>query len=238
MAAGSQGLAACLPGRGDRLRARVAGERLMALAAGLGGSPVGLLTQGEAVEAFRHYPAGDVYDLSSHAQFYYHCHRDGEFGHIHLFQRPRGMARGLMPAVATDDSDAPCHLIAVGFGAEGEVTDLFTTNRWVTGEAWYRAEAVKVMVAGLRLASSGPLAPVAAWLAALVEFYQPLIQVLIDERDQRVEAWRLTHPGRDELNDERLEITSSRAIDPAADLAGLAAYAAGAKDCGGDPPGA
>jgi len=221
VAADACGLAACISGRGDWLRAKAAGERLAGLAAGLGGDPVSLLSRGGGVEAFRHYPAGDVYDLSSHAQFYYHCHRDGEFGHIHLFQRPRGMARGLVPAVATADADAPCHLIAVGFGERGEVVELFTTNRWVTGEAWYRAEAVKAMVAGLRLAPAGPLAPVAEWLAALVAFYRPLIEVLIDERDLAVEAWRQAHPGCDELNDGRLEITSSRAIDPAADLAEL-----------------
>ncbi|ARJ67280.1 hypothetical protein WV31_17205 [Magnetospirillum sp. ME-1] len=214
-------LAACLGGPDDRLRARAAGERLAALAAGMGGDPVSLLTRGQDAEAFRHYPAGDVYDLSSHAQFYYHSHRDGEFGHIHLFQRPRGMPRGLAPAVATVDPDAPCHLIAVGFGAGGEATELFTTNRWVTGEAWYGADAVKAMVAGLRLAPAGPWAPVARWLAALVEFYRPLIGLLVDERDRTVAAWGRAHPGRDELNDERLEITSARSIDLAADLAGL-----------------
>ncbi|EME72053.1 hypothetical protein H261_00700 [Paramagnetospirillum caucaseum] len=221
MVAGTPGLVACISGRGELLRARAAGERLALLAAGLDGDPVSLLTRGQDLEAFRHYPAGDAYDLASHAQFYYHSHRDGEFGHIHLFQRPRGMSRGLRPAVAAGEADAPCHLIAVGFGVRGEAVELFTTNRWVTGEAWYRAEAVKAMVAGLRLAPSGPMAPVAEWLAALVAFYRPLIEVLVDERDRAVEAWRQAHPGRDELNDERLEITSSRVIDPAADLAGL-----------------
>lgn len=219
--AGGSGLAACITGRADRLRAKAAGERLAALAAGLRADPVSLMTQGQDGAAFRHYPTGDVYDLSSHAQFYYHSHRDGEFGHIHLFQRPRGMPRGLAPAVATAEPDAPCHLIAVGFGARGEATELFTTNRWVTGEAWYGAEAVKAMVAGLRLAPAGPWSPVARWLAALVDFYRPLIDVLVDERDQTVAAWGVAHPGRDELNDERLEITSARAIDPAADLAEL-----------------
>lgn len=214
-------LAACISSRSELLRIRAAGERLQTLTRRLGGDPTSLLTRGGGVEAFRHYPTGDVYDLSSHAQFYYHSHRDGEFGHIHLFQRPRGMPRGLAPAAATGDADAPCHLIAVGFGAWGEAVELFTTNRWVTGEAWYRAGAVKTMVDELRLAPSGPWAGIAGWLAALVAFYAPLIRVLVDERDRTVEDWRRTHPGRDELDDERLEITSSRAIDPAADLAGL-----------------
>ncbi len=197
---------------------RAAGESLAALTARLGADPVTLLSRGRNVEAFRHYPPGDVYDLSSHAQFDYHSHRGDEFGHIHLFQRPRGMPPELLPATAANGPDDPCHLIAVGFGARGEAVELFTTNRWVTGEAWYPANAVKAMVANLRLRPAGAWGAVAEWLAALVAFYQPLIEVLIDERDLAVEAWAKTHPGRDAFKDERLEIISARAIDPVADL--------------------
>lgn len=220
--AAAPGLAAYVGGASERLRILAAGERLAAAAVGEGGgNPVAALTRGQAAIPFRHYPTGDVYDLSSHAQFYYHTHRDGEFGHIHLFQRPRGMEAGLIPVVTTGEADAPCHLIAVEFGPLGQAVRLFTTNRWVTGEAWYDAPAVKAMVRGLRLAPAGPMAPVAAWLAALVEVYRPLIEVLVDERDRAVAEWHRTYPGLDELTDERLEITSARGIDVAADLAAL-----------------
>ncbi|MBI3446669.1 MAG: hypothetical protein HY055_15245, partial [Magnetospirillum sp.] len=196
-------------------RAQAAGERLDVLGRALGAGPVDLLTGScREVEALRHYPAGDVYDMGSHAQFYYHSHRDVEFGHIHLFQRPRGMPAGIAPAEPGRDGDAPCHLIAVGFGPRGEVTELFTTNRWVTGEAWYTARSVKGLVAALRLNIAGPYGPVAAWLAALVEFYRPLIERLVDERDQAIADWRAGHGGRDALADERLEITSIRAVNP------------------------
>jgi hypothetical protein len=211
-------LAACISSGAERSQIREAGERLAALTAGLGADPVTLLSRGGEVEAVRHYPPGDVYDLSSHAQFYYHSHRGDEFGHIHLFQRPRGMVSGLQPVAAVNGPDDPCHLIAVGFGARGEAVELFTTNRWVTGEAWYRADAVKTMLPGLRLSPAGIWGAVAEWLAALAAFYRPLIEVLIDERDQAVEAWARAHPDGDALKDERLEITSARAIDPAADL--------------------
>lgn len=224
MSAGASGLAACISERSALARTRIAGRRLAVLAGELeagGGTPLGLLTGGGPVEPFRHYPAGDCYDRASHAQFYYHSHRLDEFGHIHLFQRPRGMPRGLRPTLPPDDPDAPCHLVAVEFGAGGEACRLFTTNRWVTGEAWYRGDAVKAMLAGLRLTPGGPAAPVAEWLAALVAFYRPLIEVLVDERDRTVEDWLLAHPAGGGLDDERLEITSSRRIDPAADLAEL-----------------
>lgn len=186
-----------------------------------GTDPVTLLTGAGVPAVHRHYPAGDVYDMTSHAQFYWHSHRLGEVGHIHLFQRPRGMPRGMAPAVPAPEADAPSHLIAVCFDPEGMPDRLFTTNRWVTGEAWYRAADVKAMVAGLRLGDVGRHGAAAEWLACLVRFYRPLIETLLDERDAAVEAWRLGHPGRDALNDERLEITSSRAVAFAADL-GLA----------------
>jgi hypothetical protein len=53
---------------------------------------------------WRHYPAGDVYDPSSHAQYFYHHHPaaegapdEGEHGHFHLFLRAEGMPRGVTP---------------------------------------------------------------------------------------------------------------------------------------------
>lgn len=33
------------------------------------------------------YPQGDVFDRETHAQYYYHAHRDGGHGHFHLFLR-------------------------------------------------------------------------------------------------------------------------------------------------------
>lgn len=42
--------------------------------------------QGQFVK-LTHYPQGDVFDRETHAQYYYHAHRDGEHGHFHLFLR-------------------------------------------------------------------------------------------------------------------------------------------------------
>ena len=204
--------------RDGLLRALAAGEAADQAWRSMAGGPVRLLMGSEPQEAFRHYPAGDVYDFGSHAQFYYHGHRDAEFGHIHLFQRPRGMPAGLVAAEPSAEADAPCHLIAVGLGPGGVPVELFTTNRWVTGESWYDAPAVKRMLAALRLSTTGRLAPVAAWLGALVAFYRPVLERLVDERDQAVADWRQAHGDRDALGDERLEVTSRRTIDFAADL--------------------
>ena len=129
------------------------------------------------------------------------------------------MPEGMRPLVATGQADAPCHLAAVVLNGAGQAVELFTTNRWVTGEAWYEARAVRRMLAGLRLSTTGKLAPVALWLGALVGFYRPVIETLVDERDRAVVEWRRAHDDCDALADERLEITSRRSIDFAADLA-------------------
>ncbi len=187
-----------------------------------GDSPLSLLLAGEARPApHRHYPDGDVYDSLHHSQFYCHVHRAGEIGHLHLFQRSKGMPAGLTPLVPSDEDNAPCHLVAVGFGPGGDAVELFTTNRWVTGEAWYAAAAVKAMLPGWRMAATGRLAPVAAWVEALVAFYRPAIEQLIDQRDAAVAVWRHGRCRGDPLNDGDLEVTSHRAIDPVADLAAL-----------------
>lgn len=183
-----------------------------------GFDPVARLTGGGTPAPHRHYPAGDVYDAASHAQFYWHSHRQGEQGHIHLFQRPRGMPAGTgAPLVPTGEPDAPCHIIAVSIGVGGVPEQLFTTNRWVTGEAWYPAEAVKLMAERLRLNDSGRYGAVCRWVAGLVALYLPLIRDLLDERDAVVAERRRTCPGRDPLEDQRLEILSSRAVNLAAD---------------------
>lgn len=199
-----------------------AGSRLRTLwqaMAANGDTPAALLLDGVShPKAHQHYPAGDIYDFASHAQFYYHIHREGEFGHIHLFQRAKGMPDGLAPLLPATEDNAACHVVAVGLGASGNAVELFTTNRWVTGECWYQAEAVKAMLGRMRISARGRAAPVAAWLEALLAFYAPVIADLIDRRDAAVAEWARAHPVADSLNDGRLEITSRLAIDPARDV--------------------
>ncbi|MGE5476378.1 MAG: DUF6969 family protein [Bacteroidales bacterium] len=194
-----------------------AGERLAAIEAGMravGTSPRALLLGGEEAEPFRHYPAGDVYDFGSHSQYYFHSHRAGEHGHAHLFLRPAGMPLGCRPQVAVGGADSPCHLVAIGFGHNGFATELFTTNRWVTGESWYAADQVARMLPCFHIDVPGDGGRVGRWLSALVALYQPLVVTLVRRRDEVVGAWGAEHGG-DPLNDDRLEVTSHAAIDVA-----------------------
>ncbi len=179
---------------------------------GIGDDPTTLLTGGGRATPFRHYPEGDVYDFATHSQFYYHIHRGNEYGHVHLFLRPKGMPPGIRPQVAVDgDPDAPCHLIAVGFGPDGHAAELFTTNRWVTGEAWYCAASIARMLPRFAI-TGGRHSRVGAWLTSLVALFRPVIVELACQRDAEVERWRHAHPGRDALDDADLEVTSRQQI--------------------------
>ncbi len=199
----------------DLERLIAAGEtvaRLDAEMAAAGGDPPSLLAGAARAVPFRHYPEGDVYDFTSHSQFYYHVHRGNEFGHLHLFLRPKGMPAGLLPTVPVPDApDAPCHLVAVGFDADGAVSELFTTNRWVTGEAWYPAAAVAAMLPYFSI-GKGRYRPVGEWLTALLVLFGPVIVDLLSRRDAEVERWSHAHPGRAVLDDGGLEILSRQPV--------------------------
>jgi hypothetical protein len=194
-----------------------------------------------------HYPEGEVYDPGSHAQYFYHRHSAPtrtrqaarmEHGHFHLFLRGEGMPAGITPLVAPElavanapaprqsaplklgSRDEVCHLVALAVDLDGEPLRLFTTNRWVTGETWYRADDVIRMLDRFRLRTERPSALLNRWLGALVGLFQPEIATLLKDRDQAILEQRWRWRG-DVLEDPRLEIPSSIAIDLAARLAAV-----------------
>lgn len=200
---------------GDLAAMARAGDEVAALEAdmrGRGTNPRALLVGMGAPEEFRHYPAGDVYDFDCHGQYYFHVHRSGEHGHIHTFLRPLGMPPGVEPIMAGGGADAPCHLIAVGLTSHGFANELFTTNRWVTGESWYASADVAQMLPRFRMTDAAA-GSVGRWLTALLDLYRPLVMSLVEQRDATVAAWQSAHPDRAALSDPELEITSRAAID-------------------------
>ena len=201
---------------------------------------------GDIVE-WRHYPEGEVYDPASHAQYFYHRHSGPsrkrpaqpiEHGHFHLFLRGEGIPAGitplLLPELAVANAPAPrqsaplklgrsdevCHLVALGLDGQGAPLRLFTTNRWVTGETWYRADDVTRMLERFRVRSDHPSALLNRWIGALVCLFQPEIAKLLRDRDQAILEQRWRWRGN-VLEDPRLEITSSLEIDLDARLAGV-----------------
>ncbi|MCF8465857.1 MAG: hypothetical protein K9G33_00490 [Sneathiella sp.] len=166
-----------------------------------------------------HYPEGDVYDDETHAQYYYHAHRENEHGHFHTFLRKNGMREGVTPVPYDGDAEWPtaedeiiCHLIAISMDSAGFPVGLFTTNRWVTGENWYDKNDVIEMLDGFIIDHSTPSWPANRWLTAMVVLFRPQIEQLIVARDARILEWLEKNPDVDVFEDRNLEITSTLCI--------------------------
>lgn len=193
---------------------------------------------------WRHYPDGEVYDANSHAQYFYHKHPVNggplrEHGHFHTFLRAEGMPVGaaplILPEMAVADvpalppqappikrgtSEEVSHLVAIAVDCQGEPIRLFTTNRWVTGETWYRADDVIRMVDRFAVTGVEPSETLNRWVGATLRLFRPQIAALLRMRDETVMAWRRrrrTHV----FEDPALEIASSLDIGLDAQLAFL-----------------
>jgi hypothetical protein len=176
-----------------------------------------------------HYPAGDVFDPATGAQYYYHAHRneDREHGHFHIFQRPSFMPESFQPAQYAQPGVGRCsprealgrnwprgdqalaHLVGVAMDHYGQPVRLFTVNRWVTDETWFPAREVIAMLDRFELRHAWPSAPVNRWLNGLLRLFQPEIVELIRRRDAAVEARGRANPRGDALEDRSLEVTAS-----------------------------
>ena len=166
-----------------------------------------------------HYPPGDVYDRATHGQYYYHAHAaaqrfKGEHGHFHTFVRPKGMPPGIRPAQVPgytppeDPNDALSHLVAISMTPEGLPFRLFTVNRWVTGEVWYKAEDVIHLLDVFKIDHAQLSWPVNRWITAMIQLFKPQICDLLRARDRKVAFWQEQHPERDVYEDRDLEVTS------------------------------
>jgi len=206
--------------------------------ASTGSNLISELTGGGDTRDWQRYPEGEVYDPASHAQYFYHCHgRAGagsgprvEHGHFHVFLRAEGMPPGVAPLVLPElavadvplppqaapakrgRSDEVCHLVAIALDSRGEPIRLFTTNRWVTGETWYRAEDAIAMLDRLQVTRGGGSELVNRWLGAMVQLFRSEIAALLRERDAAVMAWRRRRRSN-VFEDPRCEILSSCDID-------------------------
>jgi hypothetical protein len=206
---------------------------------------LGELTAGSAAVAeWRHYPEGDVYDPNSHSQYFFHAHPGGgapstEQGHFHTFLRAEGMPGQVTPlllpelavaGVPTVPPQAPplkrgardevSHLIAIAIDFRGEPVRLFTTNRWVTGETWYRADDVIRMLDRFAITEQAPSWLLNRWIGAMIQLYRPQIAALLRARDRTVMSWRRRRRAH-VFEDTRLEVTSNHDIDLDAQFAFL-----------------
>lgn len=174
-----------------------------------------LAHQGQFVE-LEHYPAGDVHDLESGSQYYYHAHRPEEHGHFHTFLR----TDHLPDPIRTEHAESPgvdeegiTHLVGVSMNSIGLPTSLFTTNQWVTGETYSSADKVASMLECFDVDHTFPCHATNRWISALLRLFRPQIVYLLHQRDMKLSLWRRTYPNVNAFEDRRLEITSEMDID-------------------------
>lgn len=185
-----------------------------------GDNVVGELLRGtDTFYEWDHYPAGDIFDPGSHAQYYYHAHRPGEHGHFHTFLRPKGMPAKCKPAPLPDyeppedEDDALSHLIGISMDEHGLPFQLFTTNRWLTGEVWYPSADVDSMLDRFEIDLAQPSWPVNRWIGAMIQLFRPQIVELLHERDAIMAERTEQNPEINHYEDREEEIVSVRAID-------------------------
>ena len=152
-----------------------------------------------------HYPAGDVKDALHRSRFYYHAHEvqdmtANEHGHFQVFVDPQNRM----------DGQGLLHVVGVSLNDMGEPIRLFTTNQWVTGEAYQPADQMRDWVDKFCIQTKGRLAPLGRWLTALVALYKKEIVQLLHERDRVLQA----HPQglTQALTDRSLHFTSQHKL--------------------------
>ena len=174
-----------------------------------------------------HYPKGDIYCTDSHAQYYYHAHppevRDNtwgdEHGHYHTFLRPPGFPLDLAHhAIVTEK---PVHLVAVSMGFDGRAGKLFTTNRWVTDEAWFDAGTVSRLLDHFHIGHETPSRLANVWLNNLLILFRPTIRTLLHARDEVLAKHAPVSVDTHVFEDRNLEVTSIIDIDVTQQLAAI-----------------
>jgi hypothetical protein len=194
-----------------------------AVLAKTGDTVVGELLRGQPFFEWDHYPAGEVYDAETHALYYYHSHpqdeRDpGEHGHFHTFLKAAELPGEIRPLPAPSASpskperDGFAHLVAIAMDAQSRPYRLFATNRWVTGESWYRAKDVIALADRFRIGHARPSWPANRWITAMLLLFRPQVAWLLAERDRVLGAWSKAHRGAEAAEDRRLEILSSLSV--------------------------
>lgn len=180
-----------------------------------------LRSEDEFVE-WNHYPPDDVRDPITGAQYYFHAHAAGDrddpdFGHFHTFLRPRLLAESLDTPCAIRGSelfrsDDLCHLVAISMAPNGMPEKLFTTNRWVTDEAWIEAPRVIRSLSHFEVRLDGPLLELNSWLNAMFVLFRSEIEELLIERDRVIDDCRRRNPGIDVFEDRKLDVLSQLRI--------------------------
>lgn len=170
-----------------------------------------------------HHPKGDRMDLSTGAQYFYHCHRENfesqEHGHFHCFMRYDQIPKRIKPKALSDWDvyiDNPMtHLIAIAMNQYGAPIRLFTVNRWVSGEVWFDAEHTPYFLKKYKMnaASDGYWTVLDKWVEGMMSLFTPQIIWLQKQRDLTMQTYQQNFVNDNIYLNEDIEEISELRID-------------------------
>lgn len=169
---------------------------------------------------WEHCPKKDIYDKTTHSQYYYHAHashdpdRIKEHGHFHLFLRTPAFEQAQPVAYSKKYVDSQgkrdnlCHLFAIAMNEYGIPKALFTTNHWVVQGVWYKAKDIIPVLDKFSITLNSPFGSTNEWISLINKIFKPAIADLLEQRDRVIQDWQNMHSDKNALEDKRLEVTS------------------------------
>lgn len=155
----------------------------------------------KVLDPYRHYPSdAGIEDPSTGHRFFFHAHRDREFGHFHTFSK--------------DQYGAPVHLVMISIDEQGQPIALSTVNQWVTGTRHIKANQMRPFIDAFEMNPSCYKQPdLVRFVTETIGSHQSEIEALFHERDSWLKEYRSQNTA-DPFKDKSHEILSSRTISP------------------------
>lgn len=155
------------------------------------------------------FPADDVIDKVTGAQFFVHRHdiQSHGYAHFHCFVRQPGGRHGLQRKAVTT------HIAAIAVDRQGKPIKIIVLNQWVTDEFWQNARHTLALLEKFRFQTRTPHGRAGNWLESVLHVHWPELRKLLKVRDQRLQRCLSLHPDINVLQDRRLEILGSVNID-------------------------
>lgn len=199
-------------------------EKILAIYQALRDKPSNLVIEilppdNHHMNAWEHYPKGEVIDKQTHFQYYYHSHpshspdRIPEHGHFHVFARLAGIPKALAPIYVSEKyknekKDALCHLFAIAMDDYALPRAFFTTNHWVSRGLWYTSDDIMQFIDDFAIKLETPSSLTNQWLTHLVQLFMPQIKELLYHRDYILNEWQAAHPDGNVFETKELEVLS------------------------------
>jgi hypothetical protein len=103
------------------------------------------------------------------------------------------------------------HLAGLSMDTQGQPLQWFTVNHWVTGEHW--RNPVEIMSALDGMVEGEGWLLIEQWLWYMIEFYRPMLEILLAERDTQINKLMSRMEREDLMQDRNIYILSSQDID-------------------------